>query len=728
MQNRSLLAASGLSFAVALVAAATPASAQYDVRGYVSSSGLDFIAAQVPSLVPSGLDAPDLSRDLACITATQRGTHVDLEVEDFSLTIPEPGRLRLFIEVSAQGDGEVFIDGAIACLGSLTCQDHIAVNGARATIDFDVSLADGRPSIVFRSVDLELSEDDIDLQFSGCAVGDIATSVVGFAKQFVIDFLLSKAEEIAIAQLGPLVETTLSSFGTSFSGGFSGPFGTYAIDASLDDLTVRTGGIELGASLGLSSPGEASECVADFDDGAPSAHEGDAPDLAAVDAHLGLAVNLGLAENALYQVWRQGLTCITGDTLEALGIELPIDQITALMPGFPPGSTLAVEARLTHPPRVSGAGDGEDGVTLDLAVDGVEVVLRGQLPDGSERVIEVGVDLEATASVGVDRESNALVATPEQVTLKRLEMDQVSVAEFGFDVARMTEVIRDHMMPKLLGELGTLPLTGPVFQAGPLPFAVILRGMDNNDAFLSVHADLFRIPDGDVGAPETSIIDYPSGVVSPTDAVVRVSGVDGLIPTELLQYQVSVDGQASPASYIKRFSVGEVGKSGTYDVQVAAVDLGGNTDASPASVQIEVDGIGPEVLVDGDRVRKLAGGASDLSWTMNDDRTSPADLSPRIELYKVTDPADLLAVEHVRTIELVRGATTGTVEIEDGALYRAELHVADNVGNETTSAILLDASHEDGGGCSAAGSTGGAAASLPLLLLALLVPRRRRPA
>lgn len=720
--NRCLLVARGLSVA-AVLAASSPALAQYDVRGYVSSSGLDFVAEQVPSLVPTGLDAPELSRELACITATQRNTHIELQVDDFALTIPQEGSLRLFIELSAQGDGEVFIDNAIACLGSLTCQDHIELSGARATIDFDVALEGGRPSIVFRAVDLELSEDDIVLQFSGCAVGDVATAVIGFAKQFIIDFLLEKAEEIAVQELGPLLETTLGSFGTSFSGGFSGPFGTYEISASLDNLIVRAGGIELGANLDLSSPAEANECVAEFDDGAPGPREGDALDLAEGPAHLGLAVNLGLVENALYQVWRQGLTCITGDTLEALGIELPIDEITALLPGFPPGSTLSVEARLTRPPRVSGAATDEDGVALSLAVDGVEVVLRGQLPDRSERVIQVGVDVEATAAVGVDRESNALVATPEQVTLKRMEMDQVTVTELGFDVARMTEVIRDHMMPKLLGELGTLPVTGPVFQAGPLPFAVILRGMDNSDAYMSVYADLYRIPDGDVGAPETSIIDYPSGVVSPSGAVVKVNGVDGIIPAELLQYRVSIDGIAAAPSYLKRFAVGEVGKSGTYDVQVAAVDLSGNADPSPASVQIEVDGIGPEVLVAGERVRKSSGGPSELIWTMEDDRTPPTDLAPRIELYKVTDPADLLAVELVRTFELTRGATSGVVEIEDGALYRAELHVADNVGNETTSAVLLDASPADGG-CSAGGRTG-AAGSRAVFFLALGLVRRQ---
>lgn len=726
MPTRPVLVAGGLSFSVALAASAAAARAQYDVRGFVSSRGLDFIAEQAPSLVPASLDAPDLSKELACITATQRDTRVDVHVDDLSLTIPQPGRLRLFIQLDAEGDGELFVDNAVACFGSLTCQDHIAVRDARATIEFDLSLTDGRPSIVFRSVDLQLSPDDIDLAFSGCAVGDIATAVIGFAKQFVFDFLLDKAEELAVAKLGPLVESALASVGTSFSGGFSGPFGTFQVGASLDDLVAGDGGIGLGASVSLSGPAEAAECVAEFDTGAPAAHGGDAPDLAAVDAHLGLALDLGLAEDAVYQVWRQGLTCISGDTLEALGIELPIEKITALMPGFPPGTELTIQARLTRPPVMAGAGSGEDGASMTMGVDGVEVVLHGALPDGSQREVHVTVDVEATAAAGIDRDSNALVATPQQVTLKRLEMDQVSVSQTGFDVARLGEVLRDHIIPELLGELGQLPLTGPVFQAGPLPFAVILRGMDTTAGFLSVYADLFRIPEGDIGAPETSILEYPSGAVSPADAVVRVSGVDGLIPTDLLQYQVSIDGQAGAPSYIRRFTVGQAGASGTYQVQVAAVDLAGNTDPTPASVTVEVDGVGPEVLLAGDRVRDVEeAGPIELGWTMSDDRTAAADLAPRIELYVVTDPEDVLSVEHLRTIDLARGATAGTVEVEKGSLYRAELHVADAVGNETVSAVLLDASDGDGGGCAAAPGSRDAGLGSLLLALAAIGLRRR---
>jgi len=93
----------------------------------------------------------------------------------------------------------------------------------------------------------------------------------------------------------------------------------------------------------------------------------------------------------------------------------------------------------------------------------------------------------------------------------------------------------------------------------------------------------------------------------------------------------------------------------------------------------------------------------------------------------VTDPADLLAVRHVHTLELDRGATAGTVEIAKRALYRAELYVADEVGNETGSAVLLDASDDGGGGCRASPSGhGGGLVQLLLFGLAIAGARQLR--
>lgn len=706
-----------LALALAFAAVGGTAHA-HKLRGYVSQAGLDFISEQVPALVPKDIYPGPMSKDFTCMTATQRNTHIGLEVHDFAITIPQEGRLRLYLNVSATGDGELFVDDPYACFGEMTCQDQLYIHDARATIDFDIMLEGGKPSAVFQSVDLQLSEDDIDINFSGCAADDIANWMIDFAKKYVTDMLLDKAEEMAKETLGPKVEEMLGGVGA-----FEGDIQATHFTAALEDLFVRQAGVDLGADVGLTSMYEPAECVRDFDVDAPEDIAGDLPDLSQIASHIGLALNFGLVNGALYQVWRQGLACITGDSLAALGVEIPTEHIMQLLPGFPPGTTLDIEMRMSEPPRLAATGGSDDVDTLDMVavIEGIEVKLIGHLPDGSDKTIELGMDARAIMALGIDPGSNAMLATPVGMEVTRMDIDQVYAAETGVDSARLLQVMDEQMLPKLLEKFGAMPVTGPVFAKGD--YAVILRGVGNNQAFLTVNADLFHIPADDIGAPETSIIEYPAGPVSVANSLVRVSGVDGMIPTELLRYQVSVDGVDRPLTYIRKFAVGTAGESGTYEVQVRAVDLGGNTDETPASVQVTVDGVAPVVYLEGERMRDMDGGSTELSWTMSDDMTDAALLGARIELFEVKDESDLLSREHVKTIELGAGATTATVDIADGAMYQAEVHVTDAVGNESIATVLLDS--KNGCGCRAADGPSGAFTLLLGLGVLLLVRRRR---
>ena len=653
------------------------------------------------------------------MTATQRNTHIALAVHDFSITIPQEGRLRIYLNMSADGDGELLVDDVYACFGEMTCQDQIVIHDARATIDFDIMLEGGKPTAVFQSVDLQLSEDDIDINFSGCAADDVANWMIDFAKEYVTDMLLAKAEEMAKDALGPKVEEMLGGVGA-----FSGQIQATDFTAALEDILVKQGGVDIGVAVSLSSMFEPAECVRDLDEGAPEDLAGEVPDLGQVASHLGLALNFGLVNSALYQVWRQGLTCIDGGSLEALGVHLPSDHIMQLLPGFPPGTTLDMEMRLSKPPRLAATGGNDDVDTLDMVavIEGIELKLIGHKPDGSDKTIDVGMDARVTMALGVDPATNAMVATPVGMEMTRMEIDQVYAAETGVDAARGPAGRPPAAPAQAARQARRHAGHRPVFSQGE--YAVILRGVGNNEAFLSLNADLFHIPTDDIGAPETSIIEYPSVPVSVANSAVRVSGVDGMIPTELLRYEIAVNGEARPLTYVRKFTVGTAGESGTYDVQVSAVDLGGNTDDTPASVQVTVDGIAPVVYLEGERVRPMDGGSTDLSWTMSDDMTESALLGARIELYEVKDETDLLSREHVETIELPPGVTSATVEIADGAMYQAELHVTDAVGNESIATVLLDS--KNGCGCSAGGGSTGLTTLFAGLGLLLVLRRRRR--
>lgn len=686
----------------------------HELRGYLSSSGLEFVGDQVPYLVPKDLYPPDMSKDFACMTGHQRDTHVSLTINDFELSIPRAGQVRLYVNLSAYGTGKLIVDDAYGCFGQMRCNDEFILNDARATIDFDVMLDDGEPTAIFESVDLQIAEDDLDVNFSDCAADDVANWMIDFAKEYVTDYLLSKIEDMAKKTLGPKVAEMMGSMGN-----FNGLVGSTQFDARLDDLFVNTDGIDIGAHIDLSSEFPAAECVREFDPGAPTDFNGPIPDLTEVPSHMGLAANFGLLNNAMYQAWRQGMTCMTGDHLEELGIHLPAEHIMQLLPGFPPGTELGMEMRLTSPPSIRGTLGSDVNVTL--AIDGIQVALIANKPDGTQKRIEIELDIEASATAGINRDSNALVATPTDVKINRMVMDQLYATETGFDVVRTMEVMHNHMLPKMLAHMGEMPLTGPVFAAGG--YAVILRGLGNNDSYMTVNADLFRIPTDDIGSPETSILAYPNGAVNPHDANIRVSGTDGRIPTELLQYVVSVNGEDRPATYIRDINVGTPGQSGIHVVQVRSVDLSGNVDQTPAQVELTIDGIAPTVVVDGGRVREMDGGTADLSWAMRDDMTETNRLASRVELYVVNDKSDALDITHLRTIELEAGATSAMFDIEDGEIYRAEIHVTDEVGNESVVTVMLDSA--DKGGCSASGK--GTALPLGLALMAaMLLVRRRR--
>jgi MYXO-CTERM domain-containing protein len=162
----------------------------------------------------------------------------------------------------------------------------------------------------------------------------------------------------------------------------------------------------------------------------------------------------------------------------------------------------------------------------------------------------------------------------------------------------------------------------------------------------------------------------------------------------------------------------------TYEVSVAAVDLAGNVDPTPASASILVDGVVPFVVVNGARVRSADEGAVGVTWTMRDDTTASEALSVRVEVYELTDPADALSTRLVETQELAAGTTESKIEInESGGVYRVEVHVTDKAGNDSQSSLLLNVAST--GGCSVGGN-GSSGSVLLLLALGLLFLRRRR--
>ncbi len=721
--TRSILSTSPVfaaSIVASLLAAAGPAEAQHDVRVFLAKSGVDFIAEQVPSYVPKVFEPPTFAKSFACMDFEQRDTTVNLSIDDVEIDMPSDSRIRVALDFSGSVDGELYADDLYACFGSATCQDSMIVEHASALLDFDVTVVNGEPHVVVRDVDLNVNPDDFAFNLSGCGfTGTALTGAIGFAEGWILSYIENKVASIAEENLAPMLENMIT--GLSMEA-------TYA-HARIEDLYTPNDGLSLTLDVGLRSNEGGVACVAAYDQGAPARESGEAaPNLKGEGgSDVNLAVNLGLLNQGLYSAWQQGLLCIDNNVLFALGLDVDLDIAGVLLPGFPVGTEFALEVAFTEHPKVRGMSADGAGLVADVA--GVVIDLHGDRPDGTRNTLHVELDLEAQAELLVNPANNSINARLLGAEIKSLRMsDEREATGDGFDVARIKQLVHDHIVPKVLGELAPIPLTGSIFAVSD--YAILLRKLDSNKAYLSAGVDLFRVPENDTQAPDTQLsqpggaVLNPQAVLNPHNAVLHMSGTDSEIPSEPLQFQVAVDGVSQPLSFVKDLHIGEAGVTKTYEVAVAAVDLAGNEDATRATASVFVDGISPYVVVSGKRVRSADEGAVKVNWTMRDDSTSSEGLQVRVEVYELTDPADALSTRLVSTQELASGAIETSVELAgNGGVYRVEVHVSDEAGNDSQSSLLLNLSST--GGCSVGGEDSGGVFFL-LLALGFLCLRRRR--
>jgi MYXO-CTERM domain-containing protein len=706
------------SLALVTMAMSSAAFAQHDVQSYLSQKGLDFIAEEAPLYIPKVLQPPTFGKSVACVDFEQRNTVINLSIENLKISMPEDGRVRIEFDFSGDATGELYADDIYACFGEVTCQDSLDLRKATAVLDYELRVVDGQTRAIARNTELNVVPSDIQFQLSDCGfTGDALTSAVDFTEEWLLTYVEGMVEDVAEEKLGPFLESILDGFT------FEGSLSLASYKAKVKDLTLSNGGLALGIDADIVDKFAPAPCVEKFDTGGPQDFAGEVPDLTGPNAyHANLAVNLGLLNKGFYTFWRRGLLCLTDQHVQALGVELDLNTIGALLPGFPPGTDFSFEFGMEDYPRMRP--HDSDNSQVSFHFGGVTIDLHGDRPDGTRNTLHVEIDMGALATVGINPTTNAIYAQLDGAVIERMVMeDERKVVGDGFDVARIKQMVHDHILPKLLAEMGPVPLSGPTFALGE--YAVLLRQMTTNDAYMSAGIDLFKIPSDDTGAPETTIDSFPTGIVNPHDAVIFVNGTDAEIPSELLQYVVAIDGEAEEANFVHAYRVGEAGKTASYLFQVSAVDLSGNIDPTPQEVEVTVDGIAPQLNISGRRIREASEGPAQINWTMGDDLTAATALPVRVEIYEVEDPQDALSTRLLRTQELPPGTMTAVVELDEpGGLYRVEVHVSDEAGNDSESSILLTVASS--GGCSVGGAGAGGNAGLLLLALGLLIARRRR--
>lgn len=718
-----------ISFVALLLAPAVAAA--HPVKTRLAQSGVEFLGDELARLIPPYFEPSAFTTVLAdpcpgerAITFTQFNTGMSLDVSRFNLSVTPVGMLRLDADVAVHAAGEATIDNLYACFGEELCDDTLAITAGRVVIELDAWL-DGaqQPRVAVAFVDFIADEDDVRLTFSNCTIDSVSNWLVSSAKGWILETVLAKVEVTARDSLAPALERFLGGFGQAGTSIASSRFSSV-----MTGLDLSPTGLAVAVDADISSPLGVAACVSGGDPGEPASHDGLAPALGTEAApHLAVAVNLGLVDDALYHFWREGLLCLSPDALRAYGVELDLAAVGTMLPGFPAGTTFSLRATVTVPPRVQAMAD--EGVSLRLLVHGLEADLVATPPGEPERTLHLSLDVSAAGAMLLDPESNALSMAMDSVTLDRLEVaDGIGLDALGFDFARVEALLEDRVLPELLAGLGEVPVIGSVF--GVAGYHLIPRRLRTTDGWLVAKADIFRAPEGDIFAPDTFFAELPAGPVRPTDAALRLEGVDGQVPTELLRYRVTVDGVRRAPTAITSVRLGEPGRTATYRVEVSAIDLAGNTDPTPATADVTVDGLAPLVeITDGpngvlDTARPM------LEWTASDDLTPASGLVAHVEVSRLsTGGSRELEQEFV----LVAGETKLRLELEPGVAYLVSLRVHDAAGNRGSASrafsVSADASDANTGcACSigARGSHSAAGGALLCVGLALLLVRRRR--
>jgi MYXO-CTERM domain-containing protein len=700
------------------------------VAARISASGVGYIGQQVPGLIPRTFRPPPATLNLySCgdndfATVTQQNTTLDLTIDQLSLSLPATGILRIDVTLSASARGDAYLDKLYACTGSQTCSDSLSIRGAHALVDFAASVdGAGKPHLALANVQLELAREDVDVEVSGCPEGPVVTALIGVAKDYALDLALQVISNLAMEQVGPKLEQAVAGLMS-----YSGNVAFTAVNARLTRLDFLTTGIEVGADVDLLARFPAAACLA-ADPGPPAAFAGVAPDLArAPDAHLAVAVNLGLVANALYQVWHQGYLCVTPDSLRGLGIDLDpaLAAVAPLLPGFPAGTRVTAEVRVGAPPTVEGSAAADAKLTLHVdrtAVDLLVIPPDGpDGPDGNERRLHLDLDISATAEVALDPASNTLTLRVDEVRVDRMAVDdQLGLAQMGFDFARVRMLLETMVLPRILAQVGSIPVSGRVFGGMDGVYA-ILRGLETTPAYLAAKADLFHAPADDHDPPTTQIVSRPSQAVRPADARLGLGGTDAQDPPELLKFLVSVDGAPAAApTFRHQIAVGAAGATATYHVVVKAVDLAGNVDPVGASADVLVDGVLPTLTLDDPPRGVITTVRPRLSWRATDDLTASGKLVARVRVIRTplhggdaeTPISDVTLPPGAREIALAG--------LQPGRQYRAEVTVSDEAGNQAASTALFevspDASDGQGCGCVVGGAGRGHRSPVAALLL-----------
>lgn len=636
------------------------------------------------------------------VTGNIPPTSVNLAFHEIELRA-EDGRFIAGVNFDIDVATDVFLDNPYACFGDAECE----VTASIQNFGIEVELAAGTSAeggIEFHgaTVDLELTAEDMNLESEGCAVGE------------VVDWLFNTFDNWLIELGVPLLEDALSERITMALNELMSE--TIELEVQRDDLLIRGSldSIDLSSARGLTAGGDLAlqwtgETV--WDVPIPSLQSPSGP---ALPDDFGpgmfqLAVSDEMVTSALYEAWRGGMIqSLLAD--QTTTIELGGDGVVQQL-GLEAGTALEIFVDIEQPLEVEFGREAPDVATVGLR--GLFVRVEVLPPSGPSNSIEVRVNGSAAVGLGVNDNLGGLV-----LGIERLDIDTLTI-EAGetlieADRARLGGFVRETVTPMLAERLAGVPVAPGLHSiAGTF---IHVRNVSSDAGWQRVGIDMITPNPDDSTAPDTSIESALDRIPAGT-ARFALSGSDDDTPLQLLRYQATLDGvsldMGTPSGLRALFfDVTE----GNHVLEVAAVDLADNVDATPARHEFYADGTPPNLTVTESPLNFIDGRTVNASWIADDDDGQP-----------VWSAWEVREIRGDGTVEVVGSApfTPERWTMELDGLDRSELHeleimVRDTAGNISSQTFGF-AINPGGGGCSAGGSS-----SSFLGLLGLLFWVRRR--
>jgi hypothetical protein len=358
-----------------------------------------------------------------------------------------------------------------------------------------------------------------------------------------------------------------------------------------------------------------------------------------------------------------------------------------------------------------------------IATEPVEITLDevySQLAIGSASLATSYVDIHGGARFGgalaMDRSVQNLVLSLMSVQSRPLTISAPG-AELLFSEPAIANLLDNAVMPAFRDTLSAFPLTTSLFLSTPVAARLVEVAVDDG-THLRAEMEIIAV-DPDDHVPPVTVVTREPPRPSPPDVAVSVASGDDVTPREFLRHRVLIDGVPAPGEDLTgdELLITDV-PGGPHTLTLAAVDLTGNLDETPVSLDVLVDDTSPTVTVDEAPTGLIAEDQATLRYTARDDITPPGRLRLRYtaSLIQTVGP-DL----PLYAGDLAPGEDLRLTDLPEDSVVRVTVFAVDEAGNEGKEEVAFAVNVNPTFSCRALPGSGLAA----LVAIALLRSRRR---